>query len=133
MVTTSFTRAQIAQTVGVSPNTVQHWERSELLSPSVRQVDLRGGLANLYSPVDVALAQFISRARSIGMTRPALRSALDQLAADRNLVPGYEGWVVLTGDERVRVNTDPAILIEMVIATGAEIALFARISVPEET
>jgi MerR family transcriptional regulator, copper efflux regulator len=62
-----------AKTVGVSPKAIRIWEAKGLLPPAART---EAGY-RLFSEDDIAILQFILRARTLGLTLPEIKDILD--------------------------------------------------------
>jgi DNA-binding transcriptional MerR regulator len=129
--TLSFTRAQIAERLELTPAILEHWERMALISPSVRKARAGQTSPNLYSPADVAVVQFLAGTRALGIPRSAIGDAAARLAADHQLVPGWRGWVAMDPDQQLVVTVSAAHLVEFMTTNNNPSMVLIRLEVPE--
>lgn len=85
MISNGFTTAVAAKLAGVSRATLENWDRSGLLCPSVHAK--RRGVSREYSFRDVVAIRVVGELRAAGITPQALRRVVEYLSARTGLSP----------------------------------------------
>lgn len=121
MVQRGFSRAEAAYVAGVPASTLEFWDRSGVVVPSV--LPARGiGSRRIYAVDDLVLLRVAARLRDAGLGIPALQTVMRALRAQGSLADGPTDRCVVTDGRRVAV-VSPEALPQTVEALGTGLAV----------